>query len=303
MAVLFGAASPLDYLPKSKRIITRHDRWLRDHGLMAPPSVAWRFDRLPADVREAAEIASLRAGLSLSAWLTRLINETCIAEKVAGLTPPAPAAESAVAPRARESAGAAMLPVASMAPADLGTRHGDDVPDTLAADIVRRGVRQPLLVRRAADAPDRYEIICGHRRWRAAQRSKLAQVPAILCTHDNGQALLASLAENLSLGDLSPIDEAQAYLRLLTRCAVEVPAITQATGRDRQHLVRTVRLLGLPPMVRRSIMSGEISADHAYLLLDTAEPEALAKAIHAEQLSVEAARARIAAPDNSEAAS
>jgi len=187
-----------------------------------------------------------------------------------------------------------MLPVAAMVVANLGTRRGDDMPETLVADIATRGVRQPVTVRRSASNPEQYEIICGHRRWRAAQRVGLAQIPAIVVTQDDATAILASLAENLQL-NLSVVDEAQAYLRLLTQCAIDVSAVTAATGRDRKHIVQSMRLLGLPPLVRHLIGSGMLSREHAFVLLDAPQPEALADAILAEHLSVEAARQRIAA--------
>jgi ParB family chromosome partitioning protein len=188
-----------------------------------------------------------------------------------------------------------MLPIASMVVANLGTRRGDDLPETLLADIATRGVRQPVTVRRSAGNPDQYEIISGHRRWRAAQRVGLAQIPAIVVTHDDAAAILASLAENLQQGNLSVLDEAQAYLRLLTQHAVDVSAVTAAIGRDRKHVVQSMRLLGLPPLVRHLIGSGMLSREHAFVLLDAPQPEALADAILAEHLSVEAARQRIAA--------
>jgi ParB family transcriptional regulator, chromosome partitioning protein len=191
--------------------------------------------------------------------------------------------------------GATMLPIASMVVANLGTRRGDDMPETLLADIATRGVRQPVTVRRSASNPEHYEIICGHRRWRAAQRVGLAQIPAIVVTQDDATAILASLTENLQQGNLSVLDEAQAYLRLLTQHAVDVSAVTTAIGRDRKHIVQSMRLLGLPPLVRHLVGSGMLSREHAFVLLDAPQPEALADAILAEHLSVEAARQRIAA--------
>jgi ParB family transcriptional regulator, chromosome partitioning protein len=207
------------------------------------------------------------------------------------------AAQPAAAPLAPHPvpAGATMLPIASMVVANLDTRRGDDMPETLLADIATRGVRQPVTVRRSASNPEQYEIICGHRRWRAAQRVGLAQIPAIVVTQDDATAILASLTENLQQGNLSVLDEAQAYLRLLTQHAVDVSAVTAAIGRDRKHIVQSMRLLGLPPLVRHLVGSGMLSREHAYVLLDAPQPEALADAILAEHLSVEAARQRIAA--------
>jgi ParB family chromosome partitioning protein len=192
-------------------------------------------------------------------------------------------------------AGATMLPIAAMVVANLSTRRGDDMPETLLADIATRGVRQPVTVRRSTSNPNQYEIICGHRRWRVAQRVGLAQIPAIVVTQDDATALLASLNENLQQGNLSVLDEAQAYLRLLTQYAVDVSAVTAASGRDRNHIVQSMRLLGLPPLVRHLVGSGMLSREHAVVLLDAPQPEALADAILAEHLSVEAARQRIAA--------
>jgi ParB family chromosome partitioning protein len=301
---------------------------------MSSSATHWRLDGLSASARATAEIASLGAGLSLSVWLTRLIADTCTREAAqagavaddadddeteaddtaeAELAPPADADEpepGPVAPAATSeapqvsdqapAAGALMLPVASMAPANLGTRRSDETPDALLADIAQRGVRQPLLVRSVPNAPERYDIICGHRRWRAAQRAGIARVPAKLTTEDDAHAILASLNENLALGDLSAIDEAHAYLRLLTRCAVDAGMISRATDRDRQHIIRTVRLLGLSPRLQQLIATGALSADHADLLLDAANPEALADVITGEHLSPEAARERLDAAPGAE---
>jgi ParB/RepB/Spo0J family partition protein len=193
------------------------------------------------------------------------------------------------------AANATMLAVAAMVAANLGTRRGDDIPDTLLADIATHGVRQPVTVRRSASNPEQYEIVCGHRRWCAAQRVGLAQIPAVVVTQDDAAAVLASLTENRQRDDLSAIDEAQAYLRLLTEYATDVSAVTAATGRDRKHIVQSMRLLGLSPLVRHLIGSGMLSRAHAFVLLDAPQPEALADAILTEHLSVEAARQRIAA--------
>jgi ParB/RepB/Spo0J family partition protein len=317
---------------------------VKEYVAMTFPAAAWQLDRLSADARDAAEVASLAAGLSLSAWLARVIAETCAMEGVnaAGehstialddslsniiefsregrlvALPPRPSiandetdaaavaetesAEASPAPlpqpailAAAISAGPRMLPVAAIAPANLGTRRGESVPDALLSDIATRGVRQPLLLRSAGDSGERYEIVSGHRRWRAAQRAGLAFVPGIVGRYDDETAVLTSLKENLALGTLSPIEEAAAYLRLLTQCAMDASVLTAAIDRNRPHVVRCMRLLGLPPLVRHLITAGMLSPDHAYLLLDAPHPEALADAILAEGLSVEAARESLAA--------
>jgi ParB/RepB/Spo0J family partition protein len=224
--------------------------------------------------------------------------------------PQAPVAQAPVAaphpypvPNNPVPMGATMLAVTAIVAANLGTRRGEDIPEPLLADIATRGVRQPITVRRSASNPERYEIICGHRRWRAALRVGLTQIPAIVVTQDDAAAILASLAENLQTGNLSAVDEAQAYLRLLTQCAVDASAVTAAIGRDRKHIVQSMRLLGLPPLVRHLVGSGMLSREHAYLLLDAPNPEALADAILAEHLTVEAARQRLGSAAGAEAKS
>jgi len=265
------------------------------------PAAAWRLDRLSDDTRILAESASAQAGQPLSAWLAQLIGEACTAEGImassqaidaAGIAPAARERGEPAAPRS--AAAVAMLPVAAMVAAGLGTRRRDEVPEGLLADIAERGVRQPLLLRRAAASEERYEIISGHRRWRAAKRAGLGHVPASLCAHDDGQALLASLAANLPLGDLSLIEEAEAYLRLLAHFGLTLAAVAAATGRDRKHITRAMRLLGLSQRVRDAIANGSLSAEHAYLLLDAPDPEELAAAILADHLSTEAILVRIA---------
>ena len=249
--------------------------------------------------------------MSLSAWLTRLISDTCSAEgitlretstvvefarKPQGHGAAATAlADETIPARAAPPAGATMVPTAALMPSNLGTRQSEDLPEELLADIVKRGIRQPLRLRRAASDAGRYEIICGYRRWRVAQRLGLAQLPAAICSDEDGPAVLASLVENLRQGDLSVIEEAQAYFRLLTRYAMDIAAVTKACELDRQHIVRRMRLLGLPPRLRQLIATGAISADHADLLLDATNPEGLADAIVAEHLSIETARQRLGA--------
>lgn len=298
---------------------------------MTQSAVPWRLDRLSPGAREAAEIASLGAGLSLSHWLARLIEETCADE---GLTPraslpqplmlqPVPAAlpadtgppaeplpdATAAAPAAVTDdvddddteqlilpldANTTMLPVGLLDPGNVGTRRGtEEVPDALVADIAKHNIGKPLLVRRSAANAERYEIIAGRRRWRAAERAGWSQVPAIIVALNDGEAILASLTENLGRADLSPIDEAHAYLRLLTQCGMQPAEITAATGHDRQHLVRIMRLLGLPPPVRNLIDMGQLSADYGYALLEASDPTALAETVIAEGLSLIELRQRL----------
>lgn len=199
------------------------------------------------------------------------------------------------AQRSQDFAGTVvMLPVAALEPGGCGTRRTDDqVPPDLIMAIATDGLRQPLLVRRRHGSDDRYEIIAGVRRWRAAQRIGLTQVPAIVTDLDDAQSVLASLNENLHRGDLPPLDEARAYLRLLTQFSLNAVEVTKTISRDRQSVVRSMRLLGLPQRVRGLIDAGQISTDHAFLLLGAADAEQLGDMIVKEGLSLEETRRRL----------
>lgn len=220
-----------------------------------------------------------------------------IVREPAGATVAAPSAPATVGEpqRSLDFAGTVtILPAAALEPGGCGTRGSDDqVPPDLITAIATDGLRQPLLVRRRRDSDGRYEIIAGARRWRAAQRIGLMQVPAIIADLDDAQSVLASLKENLHRGDLPPLDEARAYLRLLTQFSLSAVDVTKAINRDRQHVVRWMRLLGLPQRVREHIDAGKISTDHALLLLGAANAEQLGDMIVNEGLSQEETRRRL----------
>jgi ParB/RepB/Spo0J family partition protein len=176
----------------------------------------------------------------------------------------------------------------------VGTRGDEaEAPDALIAAIARDGLRQPILVRRKPDG--RYEIIAGRRRWRAAKRLGLPQIPAVVTNFADPEAVLASLTENLGEGTLSPVDEARAYLRLLTEFSLDPRDVCAAIGRDMTHVVRTLRLLGLSPRLRGFIASGRLPPAQAYALLDAPDPERAADQMLSEQAGVDEALRRIAA--------
>lgn len=214
----------------------------------------------------------------------------------AAFAPPVPSPTAlGEAQRSLDFAGTvAMLPVAALEPSGCGTRRTDDpAPPELITAIATEGLQQPLLVRRRPGRDDRYEIIAGMRRWQAAQRIGLTEVPAIVADLDDAQSVLASLNENLHRGDLPPLDEARAYLRLLTQFSLSAAEVTKTINRDRQHIVRSMRLLGLPPRVRGLIEAGKISTDHAFLLLGASDAEQLGEIVVKEWLSLEETRRRL----------
>ncbi len=163
----------------------------------------------------------------------------------------------------------------------------DDEAFTALVDSVRaRGVLQPLLVRRDEAAPGHYEIVAGERRWRAAQRAQLHEVPVIVKELSDVEALEIALVENLQREDLTPLEEAEAYRRLMEEFSHTQEVLSQAVGKSRSHVANMIRLLGLPEPVRRMLDDGDLSAGHARTLVNVTDPESLAREIVRRGLNV-----------------
>ncbi|MGH6975646.1 MAG: ParB/RepB/Spo0J family partition protein [Stellaceae bacterium] len=189
-----------------------------------------------------------------------------------------------------------MVSPLALEPGNVGVRGDEpDAPEVLVAAIARDGLRQPILARRKSGADGHYEIIAGRRRWRAATRLGLAQIQTVVINLADPEAVLASLTENLGEGTLSAVDEARAYLRLLTEFSLDPRVVCGAIGRDMTHVVRTLRLLGLSPRLRGLIVVGRLTQAQAYALLDAPDPERAADQILSEQAGVDEALRRIAA--------
>ncbi len=159
----------------------------------------------------------------------------------------------------------------------------------LANSIAEMGIIQPLLVRRLddhANAPNAYEIVAGERRWRAAQRARLHEVPVIIREMNDMQALEIGLVENLQRQDLSPLEEAEGYQRLMNEFSHNQEALARVIGKSRSHVANTVRLLGLPDRLKAMIDAGKLSAGHGRALLSAKDPEELAKKIINQGLNV-----------------
>ena len=160
----------------------------------------------------------------------------------------------------------------------------------LVASIREIGLLQPVVVRPAAD-PDRYELVMGERRWRAAGTAGLDRIPAIVRDTGDEALLRDALLENLHRAQLNPLEEAAAYDQLLKDFGCSHDELAQRLGRSRPQVSNTLRLLRLPPGVQRRVAAGVISAGHARALLgltDADEQERLAHRIVAEGLSVRA---------------
>src|SRR5271166_588519 len=160
--------------------------------------------------------------------------------------------------------------------------------EALAQSIREKGILQPLLVRSLTATETDFELIAGERRWRAAQRVGLHQVPIIIRQISDSEALEIALIENLQREDLSPLEEAEAYSRLIDEFGRTQARLAEALGKSRSHVANMVRLLSLPAPVRRRLDEGELTAGHARALLAAADPVALAAEVVRRGLNVRA---------------
>ncbi len=161
-------------------------------------------------------------------------------------------------------------------------RFGGEQHGSLVASVREHGILQPILVRRVAEEKGEegsYEIIAGERRWRAAQDAQLTRVPVIIRDFNDSESLEIALVENVQRQDLTPIEEARGYQRLISDFGHTQEALGELIGRSRSHIANTVRLLNLPEEVRNMLDDGRLTAGHARALLGTSDPVALARQI------------------------
>ncbi len=156
--------------------------------------------------------------------------------------------------------------------------------EELSRSITEKGLLQPLVVRsRVAGG---YEIVAGERRWRAAQKAGLHDIPVLIRELDDGEALEIALIENVQRSDLNPLEEARAYSLLVDQYKYTQQQLAESIGKSRSHVSNTMRLLNLPESVRQKIESGLLTAGHARTLVATDAPEKLADEIIRLGLSV-----------------
>lgn len=178
------------------------------------------------------------------------------------------------------------LPIGQLKPGKMQPRSSFEGIETLVESVREFGLLQPILVRPLRDAADTYEIIAGERRWRAAQRAQLHDVPVVIRSIGDMDALQIGLIENLQRADLTPIDEAQGYRRLMEEFTQTQEDLAKTMGRSRPHIANTLRLLDLPQSVQEMIRTGQLSAGQGRALLGTADPAALAARAVEEKISV-----------------
>ncbi len=156
----------------------------------------------------------------------------------------------------------------------------------LADSIEKNGVMQPIIVRPLADKANHYEIVAGERRWRAAKLAGIDRIPALVRDIHDQQALELALVENVQRQDLSPLEEAAGYQRLIDEFTYTQEELAQTVGKSRSHITNLLRLLGLPDVIKAMLEKEELTMGHARALLTADKPVELAKKIIKEELNV-----------------
>jgi ParB family chromosome partitioning protein len=167
----------------------------------------------------------------------------------------------------------------------------EDDLEELAASLKSHGIVQPIVVRPVAGQGigvlgERFEIIAGERRWRAAQRAGLHDVPVTILDVSDREALELAIVENVQRADLNAVEEARGYQALIEEFGYSQGALGETIGKSRVHVTNTLRLLKLPPTVLALLEDGTLSAGHGRALLAAPDPEALAKIVVQKSLSV-----------------
>ncbi|SFG23344.1 chromosome partitioning protein, ParB family [Novosphingobium sp. CF614] len=198
---------------------------------------------------------------------------------------PVPAAEGR-GPAPSRSGGLAVLAIGDITPhPDQPRRFFDEAAlDELAASIAQRGVIQPIIVRPMDNG--RYQLVAGERRWRAAQKARLHEIPALVRELSEREVMALALIENLQREDLNPIEEARAYNRLAEFEGMSQAEIARMVDKSRSHVANFQRLLALPEGVIERVEKGELSMGHARALIGCDDAVDIAEAAIARQMSV-----------------
>src|SRR6056297_1744079 len=158
--------------------------------------------------------------------------------------------------------------------------------DDLAASIKEKGIIQPLIVRPRPSNDSEFEIVAGERRWRAAQKAKLHQVPVLVRDFDDTEVLEVAIIENIQRADLNPVEEAAGYSQLMDKFGHTQEKLSDVLGKSRSHIANSVRLLTLPDEVQTYLRDGKLSSGHARALITADDPAALAREVIKKGLSV-----------------
>lgn len=181
--------------------------------------------------------------------------------------------------------GVRLIPVSAIAPHPEQPRRyfDEDALNELAASIAERGIIQPIVVRPHGHT---YQIVAGERRWRAAQRAQLHEVPVVVRDYTDSETLQIALVENIQRQDLNAIEEAEAYNRLLDEFGHTQEVLARTVHKSRSHVANLLRLLDLPKTVQARVVDRTLSMGHARALIGAPDPESLADQIVNKGLSV-----------------
>lgn len=226
---------------------------------------------------EPADKPAIRKKLGLGRGLDALLGEAIRGES------PTEAAPSTIA----AGQGVAMVPVADIHPnPDQPRRHfTEDKLVELAASIAKHGLIQPIVVRPHAGD---FQIVAGERRWRAAQRAQVHEIPAIVRNFDDAETLEIALLENIQRQDLNPIEEAEAYRKLTEMFGHSAAELAEMVHKSRSHVANMMRLLELPPAIRDLVIEDRLTMGHARALLGSDDAVRLAMIVIKQALSVRA---------------
>ncbi len=210
----------------------------------------------------------------------------------------APDAESSESGRPSRD-GVRMIPIELITPNPDQPRKTITEPElnALAESIADKGIVQPILVRPVAGG-EHFQIVAGERRWRAAQRARLHDVPALVRELTDRETLEIGIVENVQRADLNPVEEAQAYRQLIDRFGHTQEDVAHAVSKSRSHVANMMRLLSLPDIVLTYLAEGKLSAGHARAIANAPDPSALAEQIIDRGLSVREAEKLAKASQN-----
>jgi ParB family chromosome partitioning protein len=169
-------------------------------------------------------------------------------------------------------------------PSQPRKNFNQELLNELSESIKEQGIIQPILVRKKSE--DKYEIVAGERRWRAAQLAKIHEVPVIILNIDDKKSLEFSILENIQRSDLNGIEEALGYDSLVRKFAYSQEALSKILGKSRSHIANTLRLAGLPDEIKKMISDGLLTAGHARCLVNVPDNVKLARIIINKNLSV-----------------
>ncbi|UYH54540.1 ParB/RepB/Spo0J family partition protein [Qipengyuania sp. SS22] len=225
-----------------------------------------------------------KLGKGLGALLGETRREEPLVRQDRGISDRSPADNSE--PHTAPTEGLASIPVADIEPlpGQPRSRFDEDALESLASSIATRGVIQPIIVSPLGEG--RYRLVAGERRWRAAQKARLHEIPALVRELDQREVMALALIENLQREDLNPVEEARAYQKLSDDEGMTQAEIAKLVDKSRSHVANFQRLLALPDTILAFLAEGSLSMGHARALIGREEATELAKKAVSEGLSV-----------------